>query len=194
MDIVLIRHGESEANLINQENYSVFTGQWECSLTEKGIEQAKRLKDNSILKGVERYYVSDSLRAQETASYFAEKNEIVLDSRLRERSLGEFEGKYVRDIQDQEKYRQYFTNSALMSFRHDFKVKAPGGENYQDVCNRAESFLCEIRKLNFSKIAVISHMCTIRCILKLLQNFSEEETLKIKVPQCEPIILYGVFR
>ena len=82
MDIVLIRHGESEANLINQENYSVFTGQWECSLTEKGIEQAKKLKDNPILKGVERYYVSDSLRAQETASYFAEKNEIVLFSYL----------------------------------------------------------------------------------------------------------------
>ena len=113
MDIVLIRHGESEANLINQKNYSMFTGQWECSLT--------------------------------------------------------------------------------MAFRHVFLAKASGGENYQDVCNRVEEFLCEIQKLNLKKIAVVSHMCTIRCILKLIQNLSEEETLKIRIKQCEPIILYEVF-
>lgn len=116
-----------------------------------------------------------------------------MDSRLRERSLGEFEGKYVRDVQNQERYRKYFIDPALISFRHDFIEKAPGGENYQDVCNRAENFLCEIRELNLKKIAVVSHMCTIRCILKLIQNLSEEETLKIRIKQCEPIVLYEVF-
>ena len=110
MDIVLIRHGESEANLINQKNSG--TGD---------------------------------------SRFFSGKTEVILDSRLRERSLGEFEGKYVRDVQNQERYRKYFTDPAFMAFRHDFLAKAPGGENYQDVCNRVEEFLYEIQKLNLKK-------------------------------------------
>ena len=190
MEIILIRHGESEANRINQDSYVMFTGQWECHLTEKGTRQAQMLKDNPLLSGVERYFVSDSQRTQETAGYFADKDKIVLDTRLRERSLGEFEGKFVCDIQEQEKYRQYFSNPAYMSFRHSFHVRAPGGENYEDVSRRVEDFLQEIQNLNLSKIAIVSHMCTIRCAMKLLQNLSEEDTLKIKVPKCEPIVLY----
>ncbi|MFV0342361.1 MAG: histidine phosphatase family protein [Anaerocolumna sp.] len=188
MQIIFVRHGESKANALNGNEYKMFTGQWDCELTAHGTEQAKKLQNNSIFYGVDAYFSSDLMRAQKTAKHFADKP-IILDERIRERSLGDFDGKLVEEIQNDKRYNKYFGESEYVNFRHDFAVKAPNGENYSDVCQRVSSFWNESVDKGYQKIVIVSHMCTIRCLMKVIQGLSDEETLKIKVPKCEPIII-----
>lgn len=187
MQIILIRHGESKANALNGDTYKMFTGQWDCELTEHGKEQALKLRQNPIFNDVDAYYCSDLKRAIDTAQLFSDKD-LIIDKRLRERSLGDFEGKLVDDIQNSPEYEKYFNNSEYSNFRHDFVVKAPNGENYTDVCERVSSFVNDIRSKKYDKVVIVSHMCTIRCLLKIIKNLTEVETLQIKVHKCEPII------
>ena len=66
-------------------------------------------------------------------------------------------------------------------------MKAPRGVNDSDVCNRVRSFPEEARSKKYRKIAVVSHICAIRCLMKEALKLSEEETLKIRISACDPI-------
>src|SRR3990167_7845895 len=82
IDIIFVRHGQSEGNVAMKSSRkgdnSFFTPQFRdrhsrvFRLTDKGIEQAKSagtwLKKN-ISMPLDRFYVSDYVRAKETAAY-----------------------------------------------------------------------------------------------------------------------------
>lgn len=188
MEIVFIRHGESTANVMNRETYTMFIGQYDCHLTEAGAAKAGSLRGNPAVLGADACYCSDLLRARETAAGFAE-GAVIYDRRLRERSLGEFEGKLVADVLADPKYEAYRNEGDFMAFRHDFSAKLPGGENYADVCGRVREFWQELSGRDCKKVIVVSHMCTIRCFLHVLGKLSREEAISYRVPQCEPIII-----
>jgi len=187
MQIILIRHGQTLSNKQNDEKRSVFIGQYDTQLTDLGYQQAKSLQNNELFENVDMVYCSTLLRAKTTLSCFYQKDNIIYDARLKERSLGDFESHEKSDIEKQ--YPDYFTNPELIDFAHSFKAKAPNGENYFDVCQRVNDFLNEIKSKNYQKVVIVSHFCTIRCIVKIIQNISEEETLNYKIYHCKPIIL-----
>lgn len=191
MKIVIVRHGESEFNkLIDVEGVQMFCGAKDIGLTEKGKNQAKNLEKSEILKNADKVFASDLSRAIDTAKFAIPNKEILIDKRIRERSLGYFEGKYVDEMAKE--YPELFKKEDNMKFRRDFIVKAPGGENYTDICNRLESFFKE--KIDFDKnetYALFSHMHCIRCMLYLLLNLNKEDVIKISVPNCDPIVLEG---
>jgi 2,3-bisphosphoglycerate-dependent phosphoglycerate mutase len=189
MEIILIRHGVSLMNEANTPEYKICSGQYDSPLTSKGIEQAKKLNGDPLLADVDAIYSSDLYRCKQTCSYIFPDREAVYDARLRERYLGEFEGKYIQDLAAKAEYKKYFTDPEFMGYRHSFKVSAPGGESYKDVENRARSFLDEVLETGSKKIVIISHTHTMRCILKVLKDLSEEETLKLKINNCEPVIV-----
>ncbi len=98
MKLILTRHGETveNANMICQ-------GQTPGKLSEKGIDQAKklalRLKDEKI----DIIYTSDLARAFDTAKEIARyhpKIDLVKDTRMRERYFAEMQGKKARDDLD----------------------------------------------------------------------------------------------
>ncbi len=185
MKLVLIRHGESEANAIKNDKEKIFIGQWDCGLTELGTVQALKVKNSKAAEGADAYFCSDLKRAVDTAHLITDRD-FIIDKRLRERSLGIFEGKLIDEIKINPLYSEYFNNPEYIGFRHGFKTKAPGGENYCDVCERVSSFLSELDR-SCNKIVVVSHFCAIRCIIKTVKKLSEEETLKIKINNCEPV-------
>lgn len=99
IDIILVRHGESEGNVANKASRSgdnrFFTPEFRekhsrvFRLTDKGIEQAKAagkwLRDN-ISMPLDRFYVSDYIRTKETAVYLDLPNaEWRVEFQLRER-------------------------------------------------------------------------------------------------------------
>lgn len=191
MQIVLVRHGESEANMVNGGGYRMFTGQWDCELTEFGKAQAENLRGNAVFDGAEACYVSDLKRAQQTAAGFW-NGAVITDARLRERSLGDFEGKSVEEVRASAAYEKFFTDPQYRNFRHDFNICAPNGENYTHVCNRVRSFLNDVGKQE--KIIIVSHMCTIRCIMKEVLGLSEEETLQLNISTCKPIVVETILK
>ena len=187
MEIILIRHGQSTANAIKEAKNKIFIGQWDCDLTELGRQQALNLKDSPILKDADAYFCSDLKRAVETAHLITDR-EVTVDKRLRERSLGDFEGILIEEIKSNPLYGEYFSNPEYSNFRHGFAKKAPNGENYCDVCERVSSFLNELDK-SFNKVVIVAHFCAIRCIIKTVKNLSNEETVSLEVKNCEPIII-----
>ena len=115
--------------------------------------------------------------------------EITVDERIRERSLGYFEKKYVKDMEKE--FPELFKKEDKMKFRRDFVVKAPQGENYTDVSNRVKSFFQDLDFNKNEKIAIFSHMHCIRCMLYLLLGLKKEEVTKLTIPNCEIIEIEG---
>ena len=187
MQVIFVRHGESENNVLNRGNYKLFSGQMDCPLTDLGHQQAAALRGNEIFTDAEVFFVSDLRRAKDTASYFADPAKTVYEQCLRERSLGEFQGKTVGEVQSDPRYEKYFTDPEWMRFRHSFTVKAPGGENYTDLCDRIRPFCEALRRSDYKKVVIVAHFCIIRCLMKELRGLSEEETLRLMIPNCEPV-------
>ncbi len=190
MKLILVRHGESEFNkLIDIEGVKMFCGATDVGLTEHGKNQAKYLDGNDKLKDISKVYSSNLIRALDTAKLAMPNKEITVDERIRERSLGYFEKKYVKDMEKE--FPELFKKEDKMKFRRDFVVKAPQGENYTDVSNRVKSFFQNLDFSKNEKIAIFSHMHCIRCMLYLLLGLKKEEVTKLTIPNCEIIELEG---
>lgn len=187
MTLILIRHGESRANEIDKTE-PLFCGRWDVPLTEHGKEQARALQGHPAIQSADALYSSPLLRAIETAKAFYD-GEILIDERLTERTLGIFDGRKIQELKADPVYLHYFTDPRLAGFRASFTVRAPGGENYTDVTARVSSFLEDLKKQNYKKVILVSHYAAIRCMTKLANNLSEEETLALKISHCEPIRL-----
>ena len=188
MRIVIVRHGISELNLKENGENPFFCGAYNTPLAKIGKEMASKLQDNELIQSIEKVYSSDLDRAYETARLALPNEKIIKDKNLRERSLGKFENNPEKEIKS--KYPEFFQNG-IARFRNDFKLKAPEGENYTDVCNRCKSFLDSINLLSNETIGIFSHMHFLRCFIYTVTGISKEELLKIKIPNCEPILLEG---
>ena len=188
MKIILIRHGQSEFNKISKYN-RIYSGQYDCELSEDGKKAAINLKDNNYIKQIKQLYSSDLKRALETAKLSTERTDIIIDKRLRERSLGDFNGKYAIDLK--KKYPDYFDEGKFKNFNNDFIFKAPNGENNTEVIERAKDFIKNIDLTSNNTIGIFSHGRFLSCFIGLLMNLDQNIILKIKIPNTFPIVLIG---
>lgn len=189
MRIILVRHGESEFNKRYNTGEKIYSGAYNVGLTEEGRKAAKKLRENAYIKKIEKIYSSDLDRAVETAMLATGKTNIVKLPILRERSLGKFEGRLKSELENE--YPEYFTNPKMMNFRSDFVIKAPDGENYQDVSERCLSFLEKLDLESNFTIGIFSHGGFISCMIYVLIGLEKELVHKIKIQNCEPIVLEG---
>jgi broad specificity phosphatase PhoE len=91
MRLIIIRHGETIEN-----SKGICQGQTNGQLSEKGIEQAKKLSLRFKRRKIDAIYSSDLARAKDTAQEIIKyhpKLQLQLDKRLRERFLGPAQGK-----------------------------------------------------------------------------------------------------
>jgi len=211
MELILLRHGESQWNLENR-----FTGWKDVSLTETGIEEAI-FSGNQLLKNnlqVNSIYTSLLNRATETTDIVADiinfpKEDIQYDWRLNERHYGALQGlnksetaaKYGED-QVQIWRRSYDIPPPLLQEedkRHpklDKKFKnidgnLPVGESLKNVINRLKPFWNEyfnniIR--NGGSHLIIAHSNSLRAIVKILDNLSDKEIMFINIPTGVPLV------
>lgn len=190
MRIVLVRHGESIMNKI-ETRLNMFCGALNVPLTEKGRMQAESIMNSEYILSLDEVYSSDLIRAYETAKIMIQKTnlELKVDKRIRERSLGIFEGEFRDELEI--KYPEYFKKEDQLKFRRDFVAKAPEGENYTEVCARIMDFFNEFDLSSDLNVGIVSHIHAIRCMLYLLLGLTKEEILKVAVPNSEPIVLEG---
>lgn len=95
-ELVLIRHGETDMNRELR-----FQGHVNVALNAIGLEQARRLAARMVGEKADAVYVSDLLRARQTAEPIAGELSLqpVPESGLREQSFGKVDGMRVDDIQ-----------------------------------------------------------------------------------------------
>ena len=124
--LLLVRHGESVMNLEKR-----FQGSLESPLSEKGKQEAKKLalylKDTRI----DAIYSSDMERAVETAKEVAKFHglKIIRKKELNERNFGALQGKYFKDLTEEEKEM----NQRRLG---EVDYRLPGGESLADVRER----------------------------------------------------------
>ena len=118
-ELILLRHGETDWNRELR-----FQGHVDVGLNAVGLEQARRLARRLAGEPAHRIYVSDLLRARQTAQPVAQQLGLpsVADSALREQSFGQVDGMRVEDIKSQ--HPQAWAGWLL--FQEDYGM--PGGE------------------------------------------------------------------
>ena len=95
--LYLVRHGETVDNA-NQ----LMQGQTQGRLNERGMEQARRLRDQLAQESIDAFVASDLKRAVDTARILAEPHglPVTVTPLLRERDWGSFTGRYIPDLKD----------------------------------------------------------------------------------------------
>ena len=164
MEMVLIRHGLSEANAVHR-----MAGHADSPLTEEGIRKIHQLKTTDIYPEVEGFYVSDLKRAVQTAQiiYPDEEVNFQITKELREINFGSLEDTYLDKNQASQFYSD-FMNDNLTT----------GGEQYSDFQKRINRVLYAIftdtMQNQYSSIAIIAHYGVLRAILVSLELLSEK--------------------
>ena len=211
MELILLRHGESEWNAKN-----LFTGWVDVALSEKGVSEAKRggelLKKNSLLPDV--VHTSLLKRAIHTANYaLAEMDRdwipVRRSWRLNERHYGALQGK------DKKATLEQYGEEQFQLWRRSFDVPPPpieDGEKYsqssdpryaslgadlprteclKDVVDRLIPYLTNEIAADMRKglrTLVVAHGNSIRAIVKHIDCISDEEIAQLNIPTGIPLL------
>lgn len=156
--LILIRHGESEAN-----SKKVFAGNFDVDLTARGYAQAATTAEYiEAHYEVDEVYASDLLRAFHTGEALATRigKTVIPDKGLREIFAGEWEGKAFDDLD------AYYAETYAV-WRTDIGSAAPnGGESVAELQKRVVTALSRIAVKNEGKtVAVATHATPIRSLL-----------------------------
>lgn len=173
VEIYLLRHGETEWNREGR-----LQGQQNSNLTPRGREQAEQLGRTlaSRLGGRQLpLHVSPLGRARQTATIirqFVAGPEPLVDDRLQEMTLGQWEGLTRNDVNAR------WNGVVGDDSNAEWWFHAPGGESYDHFKRRVSRWLAG---LNGALIAV-SHGITTRMIRGEYLGLSRKESLALPVP------------
>lgn len=166
IDLVLVRHGESEGNLARRlsehGDNSLFTQEFcrrhssRLRLTDRGKEQAGCAGEwiqRNIGSYFDRYLVSGYARAMETAALLELPDATwYQDFYLRERDIGEFDS--MPEDEKRDKYPAIYDRFTL----DPFYWKPPNGESVAELCARVDRVLETLhRECSDKKAIVVCH-------------------------------------
>lgn len=194
IDLVLVRHGESEGNLANRlsrrGDHSAFTkefkerhsSQWR--LTDRGIWQAEKagewIKEN-ISEVFDRYYSSEYVRALETSARLnLEGAHWGREFYLRERDWGQL------DVMSHEERLERYADELKRRERDGFYWAAAGGESMANSCLRTDR-ICDTlhRECEPMKVVMVCHGGTMVAFMVRLERMTQARFLNIEQP-CHP--------
>lgn len=157
MNLILVRHGETEWNRTGR-----CQGIADIELNENGIRQVRELALSLKEESIAAVYSSDLKRALSTAEEIARHHglEVNIDTDLREMNQGDLEGLLFTEIR--EKYAH-----VLKNWRESPEtLKLPEGESLAEVEERAWNAFQKLRHLHDGDTVVaVSHNLTITALL-----------------------------
>jgi len=172
VEVFLCRHGETEHNCTD-----TIQGQSKSEMTQKGIEQAEKLRERFEDENIDSFYSSSMHRARKTAEIVADPHEadISFSKKLKEICRAEFEGESFEELIEE----------IESSDTEDHLWKPEGGENLKELKERATSFLGQLTENHGDEtILVVSHSGTISAALVGLISHSARESWRIRQENC----------
>jgi 2,3-bisphosphoglycerate-dependent phosphoglycerate mutase len=185
MNLILIRHGQSEWNALNQ-----FTGWKDPGLTSKGVEEAHNAGKiiNNLKINFDLVFTSALIRAQNTAEIILKEiNQplsTIKNQALNERNYGDLAGLNKDDA------RRRWGDEQVHIWRRSFDIPPPGGESLKDTGERVlPFFMKEILPYvcKGKNVLVAAHGNSLRSLIKFLDNISDEDIVKLEIPTGAPI-------
>lgn len=176
--LVLVRHGQSEWNLLNQ-----FTGHTDVGLTKKGEEEARAAAKLLQNISLHRAHTSDLKRAQQTLDLILEETNqkdipIKKHSAIKERDYGDLTGK------NKDEAKAHFGDELFLKYRRSWDVAPPNGESLKDTSLRTiPYFETEIMRdlQEGHNVIVAAHGNSLRAMVKYLENIPDEEIPKLEI-------------
>ena len=185
MNLILIRHGQSEWNALNQ-----FTGWKDPDLTAKGIEEAHNAGRiiNNLKINFDLVFTSALIRAQNTAEIILKEiNQplsTIKNQALNERNYGDLAGLNKDDA------RKRWGDEQVHIWRRSYDIPPPGGESLKDTGERVLPFFMKEILPHVCKgknVLVAAHGNSLRSLIKFLDNISNEDIVKLEIPTGAPI-------
>jgi len=186
--LVLVRHGQSEWNLLGQ-----WTGLTDVSLTDDGREEARRAARALEDIDLHRAYTSKLKRAKHTLDEIMDhldRKDIQRSDHeeLNERDYGDLTGKNKWQVKEE------YGEEKFMKWRRSWDHPVPGGETLKDVSGRVLPFY-EQHILNDLKngknVIVAAHGNSLRALIKHLDRIADDDAHTVEIMTGE-VIVYEV--
>lgn len=172
--ITIIRHAPTEFN-----EKRIFMGTLDIPVIKFDEKQIMEAKGLLRLENYTAIYSSPLKRALQTATKICGvKTKIIVDSRIIERNLGDWQGEKKEKIQTN--FSNFFDNDIL-----NFYYTPKNGENYQSMIIRVVDFIYSIYTENCN-ILVFTHNGVFRVIKSLMIGIPLSKTFSIKEPFLVP--------
>lgn len=152
--LTLIRHGLTAWNVEGR-----FQGHTDVPLSDDGRAQARALAGYvAAVQGVDAVVASPLARALETAAIAFPDHPVTTDPRLRELHFGAFEGRTLAQNQADPAWPDWIADP--------YGRRAPGGESYQQLRERAVAWLADARAAHpGAHVVAVTHSGTIQMLL-----------------------------
>lgn len=153
--LIFIRHAETDFN-----RNGIFAGRTDCNITKEGFEQAKKLLKEEQ-KHFDYIYCSPLKRTKQTLEAIIPGSVPIVDERIIEISIGEWEGKK----------KDYFDKDLVALYRAG-QYTPPGAETTSQVDKRVCSFVKSLFE-NYQddeKILIVTHNGVMRSIKRNFVN------------------------
>lgn len=176
--LILVRHGQSEWNLLNK-----WTGWTDVDLTEQGKEEAKKAAE--LLKDIEihKAHTSDLKRAQQTLDIILSELghsdiDVKKTHQITERHYGDLTG------MNKDEAKAHYGEEKFKLYRRSWDVPPPNGESLKDTSNRAipyyeQEVLKDLKKGH--NVIVAAHGNSLRAIVKYLENIADDKISELEI-------------
>lgn len=211
--LTLVRHGQSEWNLANR-----FTGWVDVDLTERGITEARAAGRLLAADGQQHDLVVTSFlrRAIRTSCLVLSGTDqcwlpMTKDARLNEQHSGFLTGSNKRSLAKQHgveqvmKWRRTFDSPPpLLPEEHPMQAALQADERYRDLAKeipRTESLKDTVERVQAcwddtiapalrqgKNVLVVSHGNTLRALVKIVDNVSDEDSFHLDLPTACPVV------
>jgi broad specificity phosphatase PhoE len=169
--LILVRHGQSQGNLIRK-----FLGSTDLDLSELGYRQAELVKDALHGEHIDAVYSSDLKRAYNTGLPTALDHNLRINqsSWLREVFAGEWENRLFSELIEE------YPVSYGELWLHNLGLAHPdGGESVEHLRLRVSDELDRIVKANLGKtVLIVTHATPIRALAATWQGLLGSELVK----------------
>ncbi len=177
MKITVVRHGQTNYNVAGLHNSDPSI---DVHLTPDGINEAKQVALELKDEPFDALFISELPRTRQTAEYINEyhKLPILVDARLNDINTG-FEGQTVEQY-----HKKRGASPDIYTFRHG------DAESSEDVYNRTEAFIEDLRKQNYSNVLIVTSKHNYRHFRNIIDRLDPRRSLREHVSNAEILVRY----
>lgn len=158
LNLFFIRHCKSVGN-----DKEVMQGWVDYSLSDEGLEQEDKVKNELSKIQFDKVFTSPLSRARHTAELFNKKSQVVVLDKLKERNLGIFSG--LTEKEAESLYKEHYNAYKFGGFD-----EIPKAETTEELIKRCHDLKNEITSLKEGNYLFVSHGIILSCLLPLLSN------------------------
>lgn len=166
MKVYLTRHGATQWNKEGR-----MQGWQDSNLTQKGVDNAKKLGESLYDIDFDYIYCSPLGRALDTAKYIrGDKNtQIIIIESLKEMGFGKWEG------MDYENIKELYEKQQFNFWNKPHLYEPVEGESFDELIHRVKkAFYDIINNTSGENILIVTHTAVIKAIYSIIKNYSLE--------------------